>query len=123
MSDRLIEWNGKTYDVDAAELNMGEFEEIVKRGGPSGLFEMYDDLKNWKPTAWKALFWIQDRRTNPDLSFGDYAGPTYRVVIDGSKKLPDPPTVESGKDAEPSETDGSEPSQTPSDGPQPSSTS
>lgn len=121
MSDRLMDWNGKSYDLDPAELSMGEYEEIAKRGGPDGFFEMLNGLKDMRPTPWKSLFWIQDRRTNPDLSFGDYAGPTFRVILDAEKTLFDVGEAP-GKGETPSEADGSDPSPTSTDTPPPSST-
>lgn len=124
MSEKIVEWNGHSYDVDPTELTMGEYEEIAKRGGPDGMFRMVEGLQGMNATAWKAMFWIQDRRRDPDLSFGDYAGPTFRVILDARKNWPaeDDDAGTAGPGKAPSGTDGSASSPTSSVTPRKSST-
>ncbi len=120
MSDRTVEWNGNTYDLDPLELDMLENDEIAKRGGPKNL----KGLGEMQALAWKSLFWAQDWRRDPNVAFGDYRGPTFRVIISAREKYlvehPEPAERESGK--APTGTDGSQPSPTSSDTPPTSST-
>lgn len=85
--DRTIEWNGNVYDLDVANLTMGQYEEIAKRGGPDGLYAMLEGIRGMKPTAWKAVFWIQDYTRDPGITWDGYAGPTFRVLLDANVKF------------------------------------
>lgn len=115
----IVPWNGKEFDIDPGEFTGRELSEIKKRTGLAYRALMTEALPELDPDAIRVLFWIVERRTQPDLVFGDYDGPPIRVVLahfDGftaamdemgkalEKALP-PTSGSSGSDGSPSSTD------------------
>jgi len=115
----LIEWNDRELNVDPLDLSGLELSLIKQRttltfrGLSAALQEVDGD-------AVRALFWIAERRTNPDLKFSEYEGPPIRLFlehIDGLEKaigdLGKAPTPEtSGSPSSPSDVDTPEPTMT-----------
>lgn len=118
--DRTVAWNGNQYFTDPLELTMGELEVLGQRSEVTGLVDLTERIGRMDHIAWKAMFWLQDRRRDKDLRWDGYDGPTMRTVLDASKTWPKAAEDEPGK--APTETGGSEPSPTFSDIPPASST-
>ena len=74
----LIEWNGKTYDVDPEELTGLEAKAIQDHTGLDYPHLVMAGLSG-EGDGIRALFWVIDRRDNPELRFADYPGPPMRV--------------------------------------------
>lgn len=108
----MIEWNGRQYNPDPTYLTMGEYEAISQRCDVIGLVDMIRRAARVDHIAWKAIFWAQDRRHDPDLKWSDYEGPTMRVVLKASQAWPQEETAqllgdgEPGKDSSPTGSDG-----------------
>lgn len=124
MTDDMLQWNGNSYDTDPASLTMGELETLSQRCEITGFQDLIERLKRVDHIGWKAMFWTQDRRRQPDLRWDGYDGPSLRVLLDAgvarAGKTAEPEDEQEGK--APTEADGSEPSPTSSDTPPPSST-
>lgn len=125
MTDDMLQWNGNSYDTDPASLTMGELETLSQRCEITGFQDLIDRLKRVDHIGWKAMFWTQDRRRQPDLRWDGYDGPPLRVLLDAGVVFRSGKAAETEDEQEgkaPTEVDGSEPSPTSSDTPPPSST-
>lgn len=126
MSDNSpVEWNGNVYFTDPSDLTMGELETIAQRSDVTDFADLIGRLRRVDHIGWKALFWTQDRRRDPNLRWDGYEGPTFRVLLDAgaiwSQKRDQPdPEVEAGK--EQTAADGSAVSPNDTDTPPPNST-
>lgn len=77
----VIEWQGREYDVDLREFSQREMGLIEQKAGLDWQ-ELLIGAWRMKPDALRALFWIVDRRSNPELTFGDYDGPPLWVWLE-----------------------------------------
>lgn len=75
----IVPWNGTEYDVDPTEFTGLELSEIKKRTG-FNFMGVIRGVLDQDGDAIRALFWTVDRRSNQDLKYGDYAGPSLRVI-------------------------------------------
>lgn len=73
-----IEWKGRTVDVDPEEYSTLELGEVYKRTGLN-YPELLLGVLSGNGDAVRALFWVVDRRDDPELKFDGYAGPPMRV--------------------------------------------
>ncbi len=73
-------WNGLEYDADPAGFSGLELQEIKQRTGLD-FWPLLKGIPRMDPDATRAVFWTVDRRQNPELAFGDYAGPTFRDLL------------------------------------------
>lgn len=76
----IVEWNGKAYDVDPGELSQRELDLIEQRTGQTWREVLVGALRP-EPNAVRALFWVVDRRDEPDLRYSDYDGPPMKVWL------------------------------------------
>jgi len=112
----IVPWNGKEYDVDPTDFDGLELS-MIKRVAGYTYKELISAIADLDSDAIRAIFWTVDRRTNPDLTFGDYAGPSMKVVVPTISAFNDS-MADLGK-AMTSGTNGSPSSQNTSDGPEP----
>lgn len=77
----IIPWNGKDYDVDPAEFSAGELKLIKERTGLTYMKLVTAAVTDLDGEAIAAMFWIVDRRSNPDLKFSDYDGPPLKLIL------------------------------------------
>lgn len=77
----IIPWNGRDYDVDPGEFSAGELKLIKERTGLRYMELLERATKEMDGEAICALFWIVDRRSNPDLKFSDYQGPPLKLIL------------------------------------------
>lgn len=76
----VVRWRDKDYDVDPGDLDGWELSQIKQKVGLTykalliGVGELDAD-------AIRALFWIVDRRDQPDLQFSDYRGPSINTIM------------------------------------------
>ena len=73
-------WKGSDFDVDPSEFDGLELTEIKKRTGLA-FTQLIDGLGNLDAEAIRAVFWTVERRSDPELKFSDYRGPSMRVVL------------------------------------------
>lgn len=119
-----VTWQGKAYDIDPLDLDMGEWDAIEQRTGISGVMELMQQIADMKPTAFRALLWAFVRRGEPAIAYSDFGGPTYADVMTW---MADFAGMEARLDAltgkgQPNASAGLVPSPTPMDTPPPSST-
>lgn len=83
-----VHWQGSDIDLDPLGMDMALFEQIEQKAGISGLPELVTAMGQMKPVAWKALFWAAEKRAGLDPgTFGDYAGPSYRLILSQKEQL------------------------------------
>lgn len=76
---RLLDWNGVEIDIDVTELDGWELSEIKKKVGLT-YRDLIEGLQAFDGDSIRALFWIAERRHRPELTFGDYRGPTVKFL-------------------------------------------
>jgi hypothetical protein len=87
----VIAWQGNEYTLDAQDLTMGEYEHIARVTEPpiDGYSALHNGLKTMDFRAWKALFFVQDLRRDPNIRWSSYDGPTFRVIYDHFASIDD----------------------------------
>lgn len=110
----IINWQGRDYNVDPADLNQRELDLIHQRTGLTWGDLVTGGLRP-DPNAVRALFWIVDQRTKPDLQYSAYDGPPmglwlrhiagYRDVVQDLGKLMTEAFGGNGSAASPSDAD------------------
>jgi hypothetical protein len=115
----LVEFNGKELNIDPTDFTGLELSLIKQRTGLN-FGAIVEGLRGLDGDAIRALFWAAERRTDPEIKFSDYDGPSLRFFVlhlDGLIKAMD----ELGKAMTP-ETDGSPSSPSDSVTPEPTMT-
>lgn len=121
----IVPWQGKEYDVDPADFSGIELSMIKQRTGYS-FKTLMSEVADLDADAMRALFWTIDRRTDPELKFGEYPGPSMATVLphiegftaamnaltEGKARTATTTTATSGSQSSPSDSDGPEPSTT-----------
>lgn len=80
----VVVWNGTEYRPDPTDfsgLELGLIKQrtgLTYRGLIGGIASLDDE-------AIRAVFWLVDRRANPNLNFSDYEGPSTRVLLPSMK--------------------------------------
>lgn len=112
----LIEWNGQELNIDPLDLNGLELS-LIKQRTTYTFRDLSKALQDVDGDAVRALFWIAERRINPDLAFGEYEGPPIRLFLEHLDGLTEA-VGDLGKAPTP-ETDGSPSSPSDADIPEP----
>lgn len=76
----IVQWQGREYDVDPSEFSAGELKLIKERTSLS-YRKLIEAIGEQDGEAICALFWIVDRRADPNVKFGDYQGPPMKLVL------------------------------------------
>ncbi len=76
----LVQWNGEVYNVDPTDFDGLELSQIKKATGLD-YQELIFGLGKLDSDAFRAVFWVVDRRKNAELKFSEYHGPTMGVIL------------------------------------------
>lgn len=76
----IVQWNGKEYDADPGEFSGLELKLIKERTG-LGFWDLVKGIPRMDGEALRAVFWTVDRRSDPELKFSDYPGPSVRAIM------------------------------------------
>lgn len=77
----IVTWNDREYDVDPLGFSGLELSLIKQRTGMGFTKLMQEGIPDMDGDALRALFWVVDRRTDPELKFSEYGGPPLRVIL------------------------------------------
>lgn len=118
----LVPWNGQEHDFDPTDFTGRELSEIKRVAGFPSYMALMNAVKEGDPDAFRAIFWTVERRTNPDLRYGDYDGPSMRVIITFLPAFDDGFGSDEDESGKAPTTDGGQPSPSNADTPETSTT-
>ena len=76
----MVEFNGHELNIDPADFTGLELSLVKQRSGLT-FRSIAQGLQELDGDAIRVLFWVAERRHDPDVKFSDYEGPSLRFFM------------------------------------------